>query len=450
MLSNKFYYFKILTIFLIIVSFFTGFFLKENAAGGGPEFYLMEWPIIQSLKKDFLYTIKNYGLFHDYTMPFPHMLNAFLNPFSNDPASLQLFNTFICFGIFFILFAVVRKVFSNIPKIDTFLISSVILLLPMFRTSAFWGKQENYGWLFLIISFYFFFEIKKNLKNSPNKKDIINIIIFCLSSSLALYARQALFFFPISYLLYIFFNRANKKIIIISILSYIIFSIPGLFLMWLWGGVFHEVPGFEPHGSFLGGWINPIYVLKNLPILLSFFGFYLLPFLIIEFLNTNIRDFLNNYYKSFLFALLIFIFLSQINLLDYLGKYTIAGGAILKVNYLILKNNYFLLLFFSSIGFSLLMRLFAENIKNNFVILFPMIIVFCLPKNLFQEYVEPLILLLFFLTLKTNLHDIYFKKINLSHLIFLAYFIVYLLGSIYFKHFAFSTLQEWEIFLGVQ
>ena len=53
MLSNKFYYFKILTIFLIIVSFFTGFFLKENAAGGGPEFYLMEWPIIQSLKKDY-------------------------------------------------------------------------------------------------------------------------------------------------------------------------------------------------------------------------------------------------------------------------------------------------------------------------------------------------------------------------------------------------------------
>ena len=42
-----------------------------------------------------------------------------------------------------------------------------------------------------------------------------------------------------------------------------------------------------------------------------------------------------------------------------------AGGAVLKLNYLIQKNNYLLLLIFSSIGFSILTRLFAENVKNN-------------------------------------------------------------------------------------
>ena len=67
--------------------------------------------------------------------------------------------------------------------------------------------------------------------------------------------------------------------------------------------------------------------------------------------------------------MIIFIFLSQINLLNYLGDYTIAGGAILKVNYLIQKNNFLLLLIFSSIGFSVLMRLFKEDSKNNMVIL---------------------------------------------------------------------------------
>ena len=154
---NKNYFFKILIICLVSVSFFLGYFLRENAVGGGQEFYVMEWPIIQSLKTNFLYTIVNYKHFIDFTMPFPHMANAYLNPFSDNIENFQLFNTFVSFGIFLILFFVLKKVFFQINNIDALLISSVILLLPFFRTSAFWGKQENYGWLFLIIAFYFFF-----------------------------------------------------------------------------------------------------------------------------------------------------------------------------------------------------------------------------------------------------------------------------------------------------
>ena len=45
---NKNYFFKILIICLVSVSFFLGYFLRENAVGGGQEFYVMEWPIIQS------------------------------------------------------------------------------------------------------------------------------------------------------------------------------------------------------------------------------------------------------------------------------------------------------------------------------------------------------------------------------------------------------------------
>jgi hypothetical protein len=345
---------------------------------------------------------------------------------------------------------VLKKIFSHINFLDILLISSVFLILPFFRTSAFWGKQENYGWLFLVISFYFFFEIKKNISKNPNNKDILNVIFFCLISACALYARQALFFLPISFLLYLFFNKANKKIIVTSIVSFALFSIPGLLLMWIWGDVFHAVPGMEPWGSFLGGWINYNYILKNLPILLSFFGFYLLPILVIEFLNLDFKDFIRTYYKSFLFALITFAFLSQTSLLNYLGEYTLAGGAILKLNYLIQKNNFFLLLVFSAVGFSVLMRFFKEDTKNSLVIFFPMIIIYGFPKLLYQEYVEPLILIIFFLHIKTKLHSIYFNNISLSHFVFLSYFAIYLIGSIYFKHFAFSSFEEWKIFLKVQ
>jgi len=450
MILNKKVLLKFFIICLISVSFFLGYFLRENAVGGGLEFYAMEWPIIQSFKKDFLFTINNYGLMHDYTMPFPHMMNAYLNPFSDNATNFQLANTIISFLIFIIFAIVLKKIFLHINFVDILLISSVFLILPFFRTSAFWGKQENYGWLFLIIAFYFFSEIKKDISKNPSSRDILNIVFFCLTSACALYSRQALFFLPISYLLYLFFNNANKKIIITSIISFAVFSIPGFLLIWTWGGVFHEVPGMEPWGSFLGGWINYNHILKNLPILLNFFGFYLLPILMIEFLNLGFKDFFHRYFKSFFFALIILIFLSQINLLNYLGDYTLAGGAVLKVNYLIQKNNFFLLLIFSSIGFSILIRFFTEDTKNSLVILLPIIIIYGLPKLLSQEYVEPLILIIFFLCLKTDLHKIYFKNISLSHFIFISYFAIYLIGSIYFKHFAFSSFEEWKIFLNFQ
>ena len=446
MILNKEVLLKLFVIFLISVSFFLGYFLRENAAGGGPEFYELSWPIIQSFKEDFLFSIKNYGSFRDYTIPFSHILNAYINPFSNDIENFQLSITIISFAIFLIFALVFKNIFKHINFVDILLASSVILLLPMFRTSAFWGKNENYGWLFFILALYFFSEIKKDISKNPNNQNILHVILFCFTSACALYARQALAFLPISYLLYLFFYNANKKIVITSIISFAVFAIPAFLLILIWGNVFD----LKNNPNFFTWWINPKHLLKNFPILLSFFGFYFFPILIIEFFNSGFKDFFNKYFKSFFFALIIFVFLSQINLLSYLGDYTRAGGAILKVNYLIQKNNFLLLLVFSSLGFSVLMRLFKEDSKNNIIILLPILIIYSFPNLLYQEYVEPLILIIFFLALKTNLQKIYFNNISFSNFIFLSYFTIYLIGSIYFKHFAFDSYEKWKIFLNVQ
>ena len=441
---------KIIFLTLVCSSFFIGYFLRENAAGGGLEFFSMEWVTIQSLRNDFLYTIDNYGKFNDYTMPFPYILSAFLNPFSNNIENFQLSNTIISFSIFIILSTAIKKNFLNIKFIDSLLLSSVILILPFFRTSAFWGKQENLGWLFLIIAFYFFNEIKKNIKNPPSNRDLTNVILFCFISACALYARQALFFLPITYLLYLFFNKAHKKIIITSIISLTVFSIPGFFLMWVWGSVFQATPGMEPWGSFLGGWINYNHILKNLPIFLSLLAFYLLPFLFIEYLNLGFKNFVSTYIKNLIIVLIILIFFMQINLLDYLGNHALGGGVILKVSYLIAKNNYFLLLIFCAIGASVLIRFFKEDIKNNLIMFLPLIIIYGFPRILYQEYMEPLILVIFFLGIKTDMHRMYFKNISLSNFILISYFAIYLIGSIYFKQFVFTSYEEWNTYLNAQ
>ena len=157
MILNKEVLFKFVIICLISASFFLGYLLRENAAGGGLEFYELSWPIIQSFKKDFLFTIKNYGFFRDFTIPFSHILNAYVNPFSSDIENFQLSITIISFIIFLIFALVFKNVFKHINFVDILLASSTILLLPCFRTSAFWGKNENYGWLFFILALYFFF-----------------------------------------------------------------------------------------------------------------------------------------------------------------------------------------------------------------------------------------------------------------------------------------------------
>ena len=448
MFLNRNNFFKVVIICLISFSFFLGYFLRENSAGGGKEFYELSWPIIQSFKEDFLFTIKNYGSFRDYTIPFSHFLNAYINPFSNDINNFQLSTTIISFFIFLTFAIVFKKIFQHINSTDILLISSTILLLPCFRTSAFWGKNENYGWFFLILALYFFTEIKKEISKNPESNKITNVILFCFTSACALYARQALIFLPISYLVYLFLNNVNKKIITTSIILLFLFAIPGFLLMWTWGDVYPSLPeGEAPHGGFIGGWIKPIHIFKNFPILLSFFGFYLLPILIAEFLSIGLKDFFKKYSKSFFIAFAIFIILWQINILNYLSSYTVAGGAILKLSYLIQKENFLLLLIFSSIGFSILVQFFKEDTKNNLPILLPMIIIYGFPRLLYQEYVEPLILIIFFLTINTNIKEIYFRNISTSNFILIGYFGIYLIGSIYFKHFAFPSYDEWIIFL---
>ena len=137
MIANKKNLIKILILSLIIISFFTGYILRENSTGAGQEFFTLSWPILQSFKKDFFFTINNYGTFNDGTIPFSHIINAYLNPFSNNVSSFQLSITFISFFIFLLFALILKKKFNNINYIDILLKASVFLLLPFFSTLAF-------------------------------------------------------------------------------------------------------------------------------------------------------------------------------------------------------------------------------------------------------------------------------------------------------------------------
>ena len=117
MILNKEVFLKFVVICLISASFFLGYFLRENAAGGGLEFYELSWPIIQSFKEDFLFSIENYGSFRDYTIPFSHIINAYLNPFSDIDTNFQLSVTVISFVIVICGAATIKESYSFITSI---------------------------------------------------------------------------------------------------------------------------------------------------------------------------------------------------------------------------------------------------------------------------------------------------------------------------------------------
>jgi hypothetical protein len=417
----------------VLISYFVGFFLKDFAPGGASsDFQDITWPLLQSFKKDFYYSISNYGAFGEGSYPLYYIINSYLNPFSNNQNLFLLSITFISFIGFLLFSFLIKKNTTNITFLDCLLTSSIILILPFYRSSAYWGTTENLAWLFLILSFYFFLKIKNNLSKGFTT-ETIDIIYYCFFSSCALYIRPALIFWPISFFLYLFLVEQNKKIIVISAITYLLFAVPGFILILFWGDIYDSQ---NMTMNLTTDYHNYKNIIKNIPILLSYFSFYFLPFLIIELIDTGIKNITLKYFKIFIITLLTLIGLWQFNFLNYLGDFTYGGGAILKLNYLIRAENFVLLLISSALGSSILFQILKENFKTNISILFPIFVIYGFPAMLFQEYVEPLILFLVFSgILQTNLYKNYFKNIFRSNLITILYFALYLFCATYYKHF---------------
>ena len=86
---------------------------------------------------------------------------------------------------------------------------------------------------------------KDNFKNHHK-----NILFICIFSSLALYTRPYLIFFSIFLSLYFIFSKKLNHLKISS-LYYLIFSVPGFTLLYLWGGSLFMGEGFEKTNFYL-------------------------------------------------------------------------------------------------------------------------------------------------------------------------------------------------------
>jgi len=408
---------------IVILLYFIGFFLRENIAGGAEADFLdLTWPLISAFKINFLDTLLNYGSFGEGNLPLFHILNAYFNPFNYSQFVFQGSITAISFLNVVFFSQVIREKYK-LKKIDALIYASIFLILPFFRSSAFWGITENFGWLFLILSIKYL-----NLYESKNYKNIFFIIfLVCFFSSLALYTRQYLVFFPIFVLIKNLIIK-NYQFLKISIFYYLIFSIPGFLFLFYLGNVLKTDEGSI---NLLLNYHNPKFILKNLIIFSSFVCFYFFPFEIVKFLKK--RKIEKNNLLFFLSIIIILLIFNFFELFDYLKLIELGGGAPLKINFILFGDNLIFYIIFSALGIFFIYN-YSKISKTNLVLFFSTII-FCFPKYILQEYFEPLLIILLLSLMDHEKNFKEYLKTDKMMFICISYFLIYLISSFYFRYF---------------
>jgi len=412
---------------LILTSYFFGFYLNEDSAGGGrSDLYEHEWGNVQLfINSNILDALKD-PKYESSRTPLYLLINKY-NFFATTLEGLRtsyfIFSLTIPVAFFFLL----KKIYKNVDiKILVFL-SSIPLLSPYFRSSAFWANQENLAIFFIIISLFFFVDLLEDKK----RLYFNNLIISSLASFfsfLAFYSDQKAVFLVI--LIYFILVKKNdpKFFFSFSFINFLFF-IPTLYLFYIWGGIVPIESQFRIAPNLLG-----------LNILISNIGIYLLPIIFILIIKKDLKQYLNVDFTNLLILILISFLL--IYFLPIEPKFE-GNGIIFKLTSVInqkfeLNWNFikFLYFFINLVFLFFLLNLFEKKFENLvFFIIFA--VIFSSTSITYQSYVDPLFFILLFGCFKLR------NNLQLTSLSYVYSFFIFYLGmltfSILFRKFIYIT-----------
>ena len=227
-------------IFLSFSSFFLGFYLDENSAGAGGFFgdFLLNWSNLQIFLKNDLLTAINYtdgsdpdNFYQSSRPPLVYVLHKLFNPFLETELSFRRSVFLISLSGPIIFYFCLKQKFKKEDNLLLILIASLILLSPYYRTSSYWALDENYSFISLLISFIFLNKFLETSEENNKYKVYIHLIFLIFFSSLCIYFDPKLLIIPIICFFKIITSKKMLTLKIFSILLYIIFSIPYIYLI---------------------------------------------------------------------------------------------------------------------------------------------------------------------------------------------------------------------------
>ena len=406
---------------IIILYFFYGFYLNENSAGAGgynADFKLI-WHNLTILKEDIFSNLSS-SEYNDSRPPLSYILHIFLNPFIDNKEEFRLSNLLISSLIPYLLFLAIKENYKNLNVNFVFLLSVVVTLSPFFRTTSYWALGENYGMIFLLLSYLTFIKIKKRIGVYNYFQLNLMIFVLCLLSSLIVYFDQKLVFVPFLVLYLILNLKINIGHKYTSLIFFFIFSLPYFYLIYLWQGLIPTSANIAREVGSKIHFFNPGYCITMIAI--SIF-----PFIFVKIKNLKklIKKIDNKkiifYLSIFLIYALIVTFFGDFKNLRVEGK-----GAFHKISILLISDNS-LRLFITLIAFlvCLIFTLILFNKKIDLLIISYLIILSLFTFPFYQEYLDPLLYILIFTFFKLKFE---FNN-KISFYLIASYYLFFSLGS---------------------
>ena len=392
--------FKIIFFTLYYIFFITAFYINEDSTGGAFNDYLGYKNLINLFINDFKETLLNFDQYGERHSPITIILLSqfYKTGLSDELIRFFFFNTSIISVIFF--YKCLKIKFQDTKTNYLFLIALTFFLSPIVRSLSVWPDSRIFGFLFFIISVYFY------LKYFYLKKKIIYSYLNLFFLALASYFSLNFCLFGI-YFFFKFFKELNikKKMFHYLIISFVLIF-PAFYYLFILD-IFFIDPGLTP-----GNNINSLGIKNNLNlsnkilIISSIIFFYSLPF-IFYFKKFFL---LKNLYIKEILILLIFL-LINIYLFNYKIEFT-GGGIFFKISNLLFGSN--LIFFCISIYSILFIYLLFKPVKNlnNFLILILLLI--SNPQlSIYHKYYDPLLLFLFFTIFEIKINKDYFNFRNI-------------------------------------
>ena len=411
--------FSYIFILIAIVSFFLGFSLDEISMGSGGfdgDFKFVKKSIVLFNENSLFESIK---LFSETSNrpPLIYLMHKFLNPFFISELGFRRTVFIISLAIPSLFYFCLKEKFPEVDKKILMLFSSIILFNPFIRTSSYWGLEENYAIITTLASILAFLKLSKINSYKTNFKLIFLLTLF---SSLTIYFDQKFLIIPLIFFLSILFGKFSLQSKIFTIFCYSIFSIPFIFLIILWGGIF---PSNIYH-------VGKQFYFHHLGYALTIIAFIFFPFVFLK--STNIKEKLTDFIKEkkillillsiiLLYLIILFFFYDNTFINNHLD-----GGGIVKKISLVFENIFFKKLFiFFSIFFSwFFIFFFLEKNFINFFLTLYFLLFSTIVRPFYQEYFDPIILLLLIFLYRIDF------KINLRRVYFLYfYFLFFLIGT---------------------
>ena len=404
-------------IFLTVSSYFLGYHLDENAAGAG--LYTGDlghvWKNLNIyLNNSTPASIVDQNIYSN-RPPLLYLFHKYINPLTNNIETFRLSVFLISLFSPFVFYCCLRLKFRETNKLYLIVLAVTILLSPYYRTSSFWGLEENFGIISSLIAILFFLNYEKN----SSYKNLFALIFF---SSICVYLDQKLLIVPLIFFLRIFFSETDVSKKLVSTLLYLILALPYSYLVIIWNGIFPPSHS-ELHDFNTILWDNLIYAITIMSI-------YFLPFIFIkDDLFLELKKLFKNKIFIASFGLILFLIL-YLEIFYMRPEYSFhtnldGGGAIRKLLFVIFEKNEIqkVLLYLACIVFWPIICIFVN--KNNLIIFVYFLIVSLFIYPLYQETFDPILFILITLLIIKEI------RLNYKKIIFLnLYFTTFLICSV--------------------